>query len=233
MGAAILSLGLPLQLAQPNPRRANSFQHGCFLSGLGFIRYRYADPLRGDDSWEWLPGSRRIRRLNESIMSSRSGAQAWDPDHYSGFNPKTEWYDYKMLGKKNMLACAHAEHWPEIRCNTDNGTSACPEVWEMRRMYVVEAQPRAGLGKAGNVLDGKTLIYMDSEMWFEPYIDTYDRQGQPVDQSHLLPGKSRSPGARREGRDLSVQALVRGRRSLDRYAGRSLNDVLSARDRDA
>jgi hypothetical protein len=44
-------------------------------------------------------------------------------------------------------------------------------------MYVVEAQPRAGIGKAGNVLDGRTLIYMDSEMWFEPYIDTYDRQG--------------------------------------------------------
>ena len=44
-------------------------------------------------------------------------------------------------------------------------------------MYIVEAQPRTGFGKAGNVLDGKTLIYMDSEMWFEPYIDTYDRQG--------------------------------------------------------
>jgi hypothetical protein len=145
--------------------------------GLGFIRYRYADPNRGDDSWEWLPGSRRIRRLNESIMSSRTGAQAWDPDHYSGFNPKTEWYDYKMVGEKNMLACAHAEHSPEVRCATDNGTSACPEAWEMRHMYVVEAQPRAGIGKAGNVLDGRTLIYMDSEMWFEPYIDTYDRQG--------------------------------------------------------
>ena len=44
-------------------------------------------------------------------------------------------------------------------------------------MYIVEAHPRVGIGKAGNVLDGKTLIYMDSEMWFEPYIDTYDRQG--------------------------------------------------------
>ena len=145
--------------------------------GLGFIRYRYADPKRGDDSWEWLPGARRIRRLNESIMSSRTGAQAWDPDHYSGFNPKTEWYNYKLVGEKNMLATAHAEHSPEIRCATDGGTSACPEAWEMRHIYIVEATPRDGFGKSGNVLDGKTLIFMDSELWFEPYIDTYDRQG--------------------------------------------------------
>ena len=146
--------------------------------GLGFIRYRYADPRRGDDSWEWLPGARRIRRLNESIMSARTGAQSWDPDHYSGFNPKTEWYDYKLVGEKNMLACAHAEHSPEVRCPTDGGTSACPEIWEMRHMFVVQAAPRAGLGTAGNVLDGRTLIYMDSEVWFEPYIDTYDREGR-------------------------------------------------------
>jgi hypothetical protein len=45
-------------------------------------------------------------------------------------------------------------------------------------MYVVSAVPRQGFGTAGNVLDSKTLIYMDSEMWFEPYIDTYDQRGQ-------------------------------------------------------
>jgi hypothetical protein len=146
--------------------------------GLGFIRYRYADPVRGDDTWEWNPGARRIRRLNESIMSARTGAQAWDPDHYSGFNPKTEWYDYKMVGEKNMLATAHAEHSPEVRCATDGGTSACPEVWEMRHIYIVQAAPRDMMGTSGNVLDSRTLIYMDSEMWFEPYIDTYDRQGR-------------------------------------------------------
>jgi hypothetical protein len=145
------------------------------IHGTGFIRWRYADPSKGDDTWETLGGSRRVRRLDESSMSIRSGAQAWDPDHYSGFNPKTEWYDYKYLGEKNLLACAHAAHSPEIRCQTDGGTSACPEVWEMRHIYVVQARPR---WKKTNVLDSRTIIYMDSEMWFEPYIDTYDRQGR-------------------------------------------------------
>jgi uncharacterized protein DUF1329 len=150
--------------------------------GEGFIRFRYADENRGDDAWLWNPGARRIRRLNEGIMSDATGAQAWDPDHYSGFNPKTEEYDYKFLGEKNMLACVHAEHSPEARCPTDGGVSACPEAWESRHIYVVEGTPRKVIGQTA--LHSKTLVYLDSEVWFEPYIDTYDRKGN-LFQNHI------------------------------------------------
>ncbi len=144
--------------------------------GAGFIRFRYADPKRGDDTWTWLPESRRIRRLNESIMSTATGAQTWDPDHYSGFNPKTEQYNYRFVGEKQMLAAPRVEHSPAVRCATDGGGSSCPENWELRHMYIVEALPRREV--IGEALDSKTLIYMDSELWFEPYIDTYDRRGE-------------------------------------------------------
>ena len=144
--------------------------------GTGLIRYRYADPKRGDDSWDWTPGSRRVRRLNESILSSATGAQSYDPDHYSGFNPKTEEYDYKFLGDKPMLASVHAVHSPEVTCPYDGGATACPEAWEMRHMYIVEATPRRTYNNAG-ALDKSTEIYLDSEVWFEPYIDTYDQKG--------------------------------------------------------
>jgi len=86
--------------------------------GQGLIRYRYADPNRGDDSWDWTPGTRRVRRLNEAILSSATGAQSYDPDHYSGFNPKTEQYNYKFLGEKQMLASVHAQHSPEVTAPT-------------------------------------------------------------------------------------------------------------------
>ncbi len=149
------------------------------IRGTGFIRWRYAAPARGDDIWSLNAGSRRVRRINESIMSSSTAsgtsAHTWDPDHYSGFNPKTEEYYYKFLGEKNMLATIHAIHSPEVRCPTDGGTSACPEAWEMRHMYIVQALPNRHRIDA---LDSKTIIYMDSEMWFEPYIDTYDRSGR-------------------------------------------------------
>ena len=149
--------------------------------GTSLLRYRYADPNHGDDTWTWQTGSRRLRRLNEGINSSATGAQTWDPDHYSGFNPKTEQYNYKFIGEKEMLATVDAEHSPEVRCATDGGASACPERWQMRHMYIVTAEPRRdafGGQNASQAIDSKTVIYMDSEMWFEPYIDTYDRRGE-------------------------------------------------------
>jgi hypothetical protein len=144
--------------------------------GDGLIRYRYADPDRGDDSWTWLHGARRVRRLNEDILSSNTGTHAFDPDHYSGFNPKTEQYDYKFLGEKEMLACVHAKHSPETPCPNDGGFSACPENWEVRHLYTVEGTPRRNL--SGQILERSTIVYLDSEIWFEPYVDEYDQRGQ-------------------------------------------------------
>jgi hypothetical protein len=148
------------------------------LRGVGFLRFRYADPKRGDDTWAYNNQSRRVRRVSEAILSSATGAFSWDPDHYSGFNAKVEQYDYKFLGEKEMLASVHAEYSPEKRCATDNGASACPEAWEMRHMYILEATPRRVVGQAKEAIDSKTLIYSDSEVAFPPYIDTYDQQGQ-------------------------------------------------------
>ena len=145
--------------------------------GQGIIRYRYADATRGDDSWSWTPGTRRVRRLNEALNSSATGAQSFDPDHYSGFNPKTQEYNYKFLAEKEMLAVAHAKNSPEVTCPYDGGATACPENWEMRHVYVIEATPVRHASAANNVLDSKTVVYLDSEMWFEPYVDGYDQKG--------------------------------------------------------
>ena len=151
--------------------------------GTGLIRYRYMDPKRGDDTWVWRPGDRRVRRLNEAFLSTATGAQTNDPDHYSGFNPKTEEYDYKFLGERAMLGSVHAAHAPEVTCLYDGGASACPENWEMRDLYVVSASPRKGRG-AVNALEKASIVYIDSEVWFEPYVDTYDQQGQ-LFRSHI------------------------------------------------
>ncbi len=146
--------------------------------GEGLIRYRYGDPKRGDDAWTWNPGVRRVRRLNEAILSSATGAQSFDPDHYSGFNPKVEFYNYRFLGEKQMLFCVHAKYSPEATCPHDGGASACPDNWEMRDAYIVEATPRHKAGTAGDALDSKSVLYIDSECWFPPAVDGYDRNGQ-------------------------------------------------------
>jgi Protein of unknown function (DUF1329) len=144
--------------------------------GTGLLRYRYADSGKADDAWSWNPGNRRLRRLNEGFLSSAVGAQTFDPDHYSGFNAKTEEYQYRFLAEGEMLAVAHAENSTEVRCNTDGGGSACPEAWEARHLYTIEATPRPEL--MSQALQGKSILYIDSEMWFAPYVDTYNRDGQ-------------------------------------------------------
>ena len=164
------------------------------MRGAGFLRYRYADPKKSDDIWSWNTGSRRLRRLNEGIMSdavtgsgtpSEGGGNivVFDPDHYSGFNAKVEEYNYRFLGSKSMLGVVHAVHSPEVTCGTDGGGSACPENWETRQMYIVEATPRRHTNNS-QALQSRTVLYIDSEVWFPLYEDAYDQQGQ-LWQDHI------------------------------------------------
>jgi Protein of unknown function (DUF1329) len=164
------------------------------LRGAGFIRYRYENPNKGDDIWQWSPGTRRLRRLNEGIMGDAvtgSGLAAegggnpvtFDPDHYSGFNAKIEQYNYKFLGQKTMLASVNAAHSPEITCQTDGGGSACPENWELRQVYIVQTTPRWNTNNPESI-HSKSILYVDGEMWFEPYVDEYDSHGE-LWQNHI------------------------------------------------
>ena len=52
----------------------------------------------------------------------------------------------------------------------------CPEAWESRHLYAVEATPRPS--RLTQALHAKSVVYVDSESWFAPYVDTYSRDGQ-------------------------------------------------------
>ena len=47
----------------------------------------------------------------------------------------------------------------------------------MRHLYIVEATPRRDLSEANGALDKSTDVYLDTELCFEPYVDTYDQKG--------------------------------------------------------
>jgi hypothetical protein len=155
--------------------------------GGGFVRWRYEQPNKPDAIWDYNPGSRRVRRLSMSLMGDAVNGGGnptnFDPNHYSGFNAKVEDYNYKFLGEKSMLASVDAKHSPEITCQTDGGGSACPEDWEMRRLYVVQVTPRWASTNS-QAIHSKSILYVDSEMWFDPYVDEYDAQGQ-LWQNHI------------------------------------------------
>ncbi|MHB8380858.1 MAG: DUF1329 domain-containing protein [Candidatus Binataceae bacterium] len=144
--------------------------------GSGGMRYRYWDAGRGDDAWAFLAGSRRVRRVNEAILSASPGLSTWDPDHAGGFNAKPQEYNYKFLGEREMLACVHARNSPAHPCPTDGGATSCPDDWEMRHMYVVEVTPRPE--RTSGILQSKTIVYVDGEAWLNPYMDSYDTKGE-------------------------------------------------------
>jgi hypothetical protein len=143
--------------------------------GRGFVRTRYSDPARGDDTWSWNPGDRRIRRLNEAFLGTSAGPITWSLDNFQGFAAKNENYNWRFLGEKSMLASIAAAHVPEVTCPTDGGASACPERWEMRRMYIVEGTPRRD--RVPQELFSRHVMYIDAETASIMYQDLYDRSG--------------------------------------------------------
>jgi len=105
--------------------------------------------------------------LAENAEGHATYANNIDPDSYFGFAAKIENYDYKLLGIKPMLACTHAQNLPAKPCQFDNRRTACPEAWEMRQLYIVEAtaKPQSLTQKLGSdgVLIPKRILYIDSE----------------------------------------------------------------------
>jgi hypothetical protein len=144
--------------------------------GKGLIRYRYADPNKGDNTWLWKPGDRRLRRLSEDALSGAEGVEQFYPDDYEGFAAKNENYDWRFLGEKKMLGAVNIDQVPAPMCLTDGGGSVCPAQWELRRMFVVEGIPRRS--RVPEELYSKHVVYVDAEAWVVLAHDAYDRKGE-------------------------------------------------------
>jgi hypothetical protein len=165
------------------------------IEGFGLIRERSKDPNVDDYCWLWNVGGRAPRRVRAEELSDAISSVAGilgkapptyanniDPDSYFGFSAKIENYTYKLLGIRPMLASVHAQHTPARPCQFDNNRSVCPEAWEMRQLYVIEAtaKPLSWHQKIGSngVLIPKRILYIDSEGWFITASDQYDQQGK-------------------------------------------------------
>ena len=167
------------------------------MRGAGIIRERYVNPKLDDAIWEYSAESRKLRRLPTTELSdpfgvSKTGgdqqaaanagvttyASTWDPNSAFGFSAKIQDYTYRFLGEHSMLASVEAVNSPEQPCATDGGRSVCPENWEMRHLYVIEAtaKPRGLL--ADSVVIPKRILYVDSEGWFITASDQYNHREQ-------------------------------------------------------
>jgi hypothetical protein len=105
-------------------------------------------------------------------------ASTIDPDSALGFAAKIEDYNYRLLGERPMLASVDAANSPAIPCAEDGGRSVCPENWQIRTLYVIEATAKKGSPIASSVLIPRRVLYIDSEGWFVTASDLFDPKGQ-------------------------------------------------------
>ncbi len=185
----------------PEATRANiRYRFGAYpflepseMRGFGFIRYRSLDPKIEDNSWMMNPRTRHAVRASAAELSDVLGiyqpgatagagaatyASNLDPDSFFGFAAKIEDFNYKFLGEKPMLAVVNAENSPAKACPTDGGRTICPENWEMRQLYVIEADAKQTSAIGTTLSIPKRIFYIDSEGWFITASDQYDRDGK-------------------------------------------------------
>lgn len=159
------------------------------MRGYGIVRLRYWSPNLPDNVWDYSSYGRHKHRLKDTILSDAAPRQTRstygstiDSDSWFGFGAKTEYYDYKFLGIRPMLACMNAANVPAKPCPFDGGRTICPENWEMRNLYVIDATPKPmtwlqRLGSDPPVIS-RRVIYIDSETWNITASDQYNPAGE-------------------------------------------------------
>lgn len=143
------------------------------LKGVGSVAFRYKDSSRQDDTWLYVPTIRRVRRMSSAQRSDALFGQDIDMDSFGGYAGQINWFDWKLVGEKPMLASFHGKNLPPKVCTRDGGMTYC-EDWEMRpSVYVIEGKPRVP-----DYAYSKRVIYLDKEAFMIPYSDLYDRNAE-------------------------------------------------------
>jgi hypothetical protein len=142
------------------------------LKGVGLLSFRYLDPEKQDDTWLHLPQMRRVRRLSSAQRSDALFGQDVDLDSYNIYMGHAAWFDWKLLGEKQMLGSFHGVNLPAKLCEGNGGATFC-ENWEMRPVWIVE-----GKAKMPGYAYSKRIIYVDQEALQPLYSDLYDPAGE-------------------------------------------------------
>lgn len=142
------------------------------------------DPLDqaavGRKIWQYLPGQRRTRVAPDlqydTPIPNRGGAQTMDD--IAVFNGKMDRYDFKLVGKKEMIVpyntykflygCTSEQILQPKHQNPD-----CLR-WEQHRVWVVEATLKPGKRHIYH----KRTFYIDEDSWAVLLADSYDATGK-------------------------------------------------------
>jgi len=162
---------------EPNPDGVRSKQalypilEPFDLKGVGTLSFRYLDAEKQDDTWLYLPSLRRVRRLSSAQRSDALFGQDTDVDSYYGYAGNPAWFDWKLVGEKEMLGVMHAQNFP-VKWAAGSANFAFDDVWEPRKVWVIEGTP-----KLAQYAYSKRILWIDKETYAILYSDIFDRAG--------------------------------------------------------
>ena len=131
-------------------------------------------------AWAYLPGQRRVKVApdlsHDTPNPGTAGATTFDDTFI--FNGSMERFDFKLVGKKEMLVPynAYAAVYQAKQDDLFKPNHLNPDLvrWEMHRVWVVEATLKEGKRHVYS----KRTFYLDEDSWAALASDEYDARGQ-------------------------------------------------------
>jgi hypothetical protein len=131
-------------------------------------------------AWSYLPGQRRTKVApdlsHDTPNPGTAGATTFDDTFI--FNGSLERFDFKLVGKKEMLVPynAYAAVYGAKQDELLKPNHLNPDLvrWELHRVWVVEATLKEGKRH----VYGKRVFYLDEDSWAAVASDQYDTRGQ-------------------------------------------------------
>lgn len=160
----------------PNPdkvelKEISGIQYPEDIAGLALLTVRYQDARKGDDGWMYIPTIRRVRRISVAQRGDTFAGTDFTWDDYRGFSGKVSDYNWKLIGKKEMIIAYHP------LTNNPRVTGKFPNPddlrYELKDVWVVE-----GVNKDKDYVYSKRRIYVDADSWAVGSNDLWDRRGQ-------------------------------------------------------
>ena len=122
-------------------RELTSFYDPFDIAGTAFMILRHLDPKKADDSWAYVPSTRRVRRISvEAKTDSLLGTDHTLEDFYC-FAGRVMEHDWEYVGTARILAVARSRNTNTVY-GGPNGWVPVDD-WELRKSDVFIQKPRS------------------------------------------------------------------------------------------
>jgi hypothetical protein len=142
-------------------------------------------------AWLYNPGQRRVRRApNVAFDNPGTGADGLrTSDQFDIYNGSPERYDWKLVGKQEMIVPYNAYKLHSNQARNDDiikplHINQSLARYEMHRVWVVDATLKPGQRH----LYKRRTFYIDEDSWQILMVDCYDERGQlwRVQEAHSI-----------------------------------------------